>query len=325
MPDTLFGPNSSFVCPTYHSIEEVNSVVRATGWDGEFHQLGKGRITSTWQSLHLGASSLCFHRLDNHVHVRQTPPKGCVAMAIVPTPHTLLVDGAEVSNHEMILMHAGSETDFVVPGESACETLSVPRADFEQSVRALFPGMHTNGRPVRVCQGDPSRVPALRREMTGLLRDGRMSLEGVSNLLTRFLELMAGDPGNSPGEKSLGNGSARRVARCAQEYIEEHYPGTIRMEDLCCHTKVSLRTLQRSFAGYFQVTPSEFIRARRLDAARRGLLAADSSQHTVTSVAIDSGFTHLGRFSVEYRDHFGELPRETLAKPAPPERGPRPG
>ena len=148
-----------------------------------------------------------------------------------------------------------------------------------------------------------------------------MSPEDLSNLLTLYLGLMARERGNRLEEKSLGNRSTRRVARRAQEYIEEHYRGTIRMEDLCRYTSVELRTLQRYFAEYFQVSPSEFIRARRLNAARQGLLAAASSHRTVTQIAIDSGFTHLGRFSVDYREHFGESPRETLARRAPRWRG----
>ena len=38
-------PQSSLVRATYHSIEEVGETTRATGWDGEFRQLSKGRIT----------------------------------------------------------------------------------------------------------------------------------------------------------------------------------------------------------------------------------------------------------------------------------------
>jgi AraC-like DNA-binding protein len=314
-------PESSVVDAAYHSIEEVNEVLHTAGWDGEFRQLAKGRVTSRWQSRHLGPSSLSFHRLDKHIHVRQAPPSGCVALAIVPQPHFLLVDGAQAGGHDAILMHADSGADFVVPNRSECLTLAVPRSDFEASARALFPRMHLNGRPVRVLECAPSRWSALQREMTRLLRDGRMSAEDVSNLLARFLDLMTGEPENRVAEKSLGNGSTRRVARRAQEYIEEHYPGTIRMEDVCGYTGVSLRTLQRSFAEYFQVSPSEFIRARRLHAARQGLLAADSSHRTVSQIAIDNGFTHLGRFSVEYREHFGESPRATLAKRAPRWRG----
>ena len=312
---------SSLVDATFHSIEEVNEVSHARGWEGEFRQLSRGRITSRSRSLHLGPSSITFHRLDQRTHVRQVPPGGCVAFAIPSPPQFLLVEGAELGNHEAFLVHAGSEAEIVTPQDAACQTLAVPQAVFESTAQALFPRMRMTGAPFRVFQCAPSRWSALRREMTRLLRDGQMSPEDVSHLLTGYLDLMAGEPENGSTEKSLGNGSVCRIARRAQEYIEAHYSGKLRMEDLCRYTGVSLRSLQRCFAEYFQMSPSEYIRSRRLHAARQGLVAAASSQRTVTKIAVASGFTHLGRFSVDYREHFAESPRETLAKRAPRWRG----
>ncbi len=54
----------------------------------------------------------------------------------------------------------------------------------------------------------------------------------------------------------------------------------------------------------------ELLRNLRLDAARQRLLSERSS--SVTDVALEFGFGHLGRFSAYYRSRFGELPRQTL-------------
>ena len=42
-------------------------------------------------------------------------------------------------------------------------------------------------------------------------------------------------------------------------------------------------------------------------------MATDPASGTVTRIATESGFSHLGRFSVTYRAYFGESPSETLA------------
>ena len=86
------------------------------------------------------------------------------------------------------------------------------------------------------------------------------------------------------------------------------------MEDLCRHSGVSVRTLQRRFSEYFQMSPFEYIKARRLNAARKALMGGDSSRDQVTRIALDNGFTHLGRFYLDYREHFGESPSATLAR-----------
>jgi transcriptional regulator GlxA family with amidase domain len=52
-----------------------------------------------------------------------------------------------------------------------------------------------------------------------------------------------------------------------------------------------------------------YLRNVRLDHCRRLLVAGTAS---VTDVAQQCGFTHLGRFSAAYKERFGELPSHTL-------------
>jgi len=314
MSGTRSSLKSTLVRTTYHSIEEVNDITRSAGWDGEFRQLSKGPVTSRWQSLHLGPSSLISHRLDQRIHVRQHSPAGCMSLLIPPSPYSLLVNGTEVGNNEVVLVRPDSEVEFVTPDETECQTLTVPQSVFEASARALFPRMHMDAEPTRVFQCDPSGWSALQAETRNLLRDENGTAGDISHLLCRFFDLMAGEPENRLGKKSLGNGSTRRIARHAQEYIEDHYRDTIRTEDLCRYTGVSLRTLERAFLAYLQMSPCDYIKAHRLNAARQALVAADSSTDQVARIAVANGCTHLGRFSVDYRKHFGELPRETLAR-----------
>jgi AraC-like DNA-binding protein len=309
-------PPSTVVDATFNSMEEVNELTRAIGREGEFRQLSKGRVTSRWRSLHVGSFALTSHRLDKRVHARLTPPKGCVSLAIIPPPYFMSVDGVEFGNGQALVVGANSEVDIVSPDETACKTLVLPECDFEASGQALFPRfrMPTNGGLTCIWQCPPSRWSALHSEVRGLLRNGSVSPEDLSHLLGRFLGLMAGEPEKRQREVCRANRSTPFIAKRAQEYIEDHYRYAIRMEDLCRFTGVSLRTLQRSFSEYFQVSPAEYIKARRLNAARQALVAGDSSRDRVSQIAFDNGLTHLGRFSVNYRELFDESPKETLAR-----------
>jgi AraC-like DNA-binding protein len=109
------------------------------------------------------------------------------------------------------------------------------------------------------------------------------------------------------------NGARRHVAKLAQEFIEEHHHEAVRIEDLCRVTGVGIRTLQRCFREYFDLTITEYLKTVRLDAALRELVAAHPSRNSVSTIAWQHGFTHLGRFSVEFRERFGKLPSEALA------------
>ena len=43
-------------------------------------------------------------------------------------------------------------------------------------------------------------------------------------------------------------------------------------------------------------------------------LRTGEKRGTISDLAMSWGFTHMGRFSVEYRRHFGETPSETLKR-----------
>jgi len=76
---------------------------------------------------------------------------------------------------------------------------------------------------------------------------------------------------------------------------------------------VSSRTLHRMFRRTYGMSPMSLVRRERLTSARQRL-EASSPRTTVTGVALDCGFTHLGRFSQDYARQFGESPSVTLRR-----------
>jgi AraC-like DNA-binding protein len=61
------------------------------------------------------------------------------------------------------------------------------------------------------------------------------------------------------------------------------------------------------------VTVTELIESVRMNSAHRELSELRPEESTVTQVALDNGFSHLGRFSVAYRERYGETPSDRLA------------
>jgi AraC-like DNA-binding protein len=55
-----------------------------------------------------------------------------------------------------------------------------------------------------------------------------------------------------------------------------------------------------------------YLRRARFVRVREALRAAEASEN-VAGIAMSLGFTHMGRFSVEYRKRFGESPSQTLS------------
>jgi AraC-like DNA-binding protein len=106
---------------------------------------------------------------------------------------------------------------------------------------------------------------------------------------------------------------APRDVRRAVDYIEAYLHQPITVADLVKATGVAGRTLFMHFKQFKGVSPMRYLRMARLRQARQDLLQADP-EASVTEIAMSTGFTHMGRFSVSYRRCFGESPSDTLRR-----------
>ena len=75
---------------------------------------------------------------------------------------------------------------------------------------------------------------------------------------------------------------------------------------------VSTRALFAGFKTYLNTTPMRYLKDLRLDMVHRALCSMGPRRASVTTIAMDYGFFHLGHFCAAYKHKFGELPRETL-------------
>lgn len=92
--------------------------------------------------------------------------------------------------------------------------------------------------------------------------------------------------------------------------------GQVYLDEICQSLKVSRRSLELHALAHLGVTPHRYLRLRRLNQAYEALLRADPATSLVKEIAANHSFYEVGRFSVEYRRHFGEMPSETLKRAA---------
>ncbi len=108
--------------------------------------------------------------------------------------------------------------------------------------------------------------------------------------------------------------SERRISpyfvKRSEEYILDHAHETLTVEQLADQAGVSVRTLFSGFREFRGTSPMAFLREVRMQRVHESLRHEESE--SVTDIALKWGFTHLGRFSQEYRKRYGELPSATL-------------
>lgn len=102
------------------------------------------------------------------------------------------------------------------------------------------------------------------------------------------------------------------VAR-ALTWLRAHLHEPVRLETLAQIAGTAPRTLETHFRQFLGTTPLGWVRQMRLTQARRALLDP-SGDASVTRVAMDCGFTQLGRFAAHYCRQFGEVPSQTLQR-----------
>ena len=111
---------------------------------------------------------------------------------------------------------------------------------------------------------------------------------------------------------ALHQNSRHQLIKQAEEMMLENlnYPWTI--QALCEKLYVSQRTLRYAFQECLGMSPMTYLKAQRLSEVRRQLKACKPNQTTVTDIAVQWGFWHMGQFAQDYRKMFGECPSETL-------------
>jgi AraC-like DNA-binding protein len=129
-------------------------------------------------------------------------------------------------------------------------------------------------------------------------------------LITTAL-LLSHPHNHSQALERLEKAVAPRGVKRAIDYMQSHLHDPVTLADIIAASGVPGRTLLKHFKNWRGVSPMRHLRNVRLARARAALLRA-SHDGNVTEIAMSLGFTHLGRFSLEYRRQFGESPSQTL-------------
>lgn len=177
--------------------------------------------------------------------------------------------------------------------------------DIRQRIRDSFvlppsPSTRTLGQRLQEAldSTDVSRVAAISNELPGL----------VEQALPKILPLAA----ILPKPRS----QRRHMALAYEQRIWDLLPVRGALPDvtqeLCEELDLTQRTLQMAVQEHFGLSCIGLQRTIRLNYARQ-LLADPVGARNVTDAALAAGFSHLGRFSQNYRALFGEHPSRTLA------------
>jgi AraC-like DNA-binding protein len=204
-----------------------------------------------------------------------------------------------------------------------CEQLivRVERTDLEHHLEQQL-GRHIEG-PVEFKPAVPLTTSSA-REITSLLRFMTTALTdagGISssplarkNMASLLISGLITCLEHNYREEIAENVARPRPAYIAraQEFMRQNLAEPIGPDEIAAVANVSTRALFAGFKLYLNTTPMRYLKELRLDMVHQVLSSTEPRRASVTTIAMDYGFLHLGHFCAAYKQKFGELPRETL-------------
>ena len=300
----------------FGSVEENEEFMLRQGVNQEMRQLRKGSFQSALALRSTELADLYADRFSGACRMYLEAPPGIAGLVWMrSTGAPALASGADAANDKLMFIPAGTVVGLVTPDLTSSESITIPEERFNDLFATFFPTC-TPPERLTLFEGNARSLQALSGTHLSLLRNPAEGLhpEALSNLLAAIFGWISDAPGSCPPEELHAQSVRRRVAERTEEFILEHHHDNVHIEDICRVTGVGVRTLQRCIREYFGVTVTEFLESARLTSAHRELSFLSSSDKTVTHIALDCGFSHLGRFSNAYRQRYGIAPSEQLAR-----------
>ena len=267
------------------------------------------------------------HQSTNHrVRARTKTQLGLVAFVTFGSEANGTVNGLPIRPDLTLAVEAGTEVVFVPESGYESIALLLPAADVRGQLRErqregefrLPQGaevLPTDAATARRLFDWGNRLVELAARQPALFNDRKEARVAAQvEMVETLFSTLGPTRALHPGCAARGLQSHALVVKKAEDYALSHTHDHVHVGDLCRAASVSERALQYAFKEIIGVTPVAYLIRLRLHRVRQALLAAGRGSTTVSAVALDWGFWHLGEFSRAYTECFGELPSDTLQR-----------
>ena len=298
----------------FSSTEALNELYAANGWESDYRQIEPGELEITVTGRAVG--DVEFFREQFSRRITSSTKSPCEIFSFVLAAHGELgrIQGRRLGLGDLLLAPPCSRLDIVPTAGCDVLTIHIPAARFADYAAALGADESLDLESGPTWYSSPStNIDSIRQLALAMLAPSATlpEAEGIDwTLISSLLGFLSGEESSHEQRDPYGRASKHRIVERARKYVDIHLAEDIRIANLCEHCGVSLSTLERMFRRELDIAPKDYIVAARLATVRRKLWDDDYQSLSIAAVAMDSGFTHMSRFSQQYRHHFGHLPSE---------------
>jgi AraC-like DNA-binding protein len=229
------------------------------------------------------------------------------------------LNGVEFSAREILVCNLSATGDAFFEGRSDLASMSLTPNDLAAATDGIAHRELVDLAETRTLRPAPPLLARLRT----FHKMARHLAKDTPDALTRPATVTAIDQelvhalvtclaGTRSSTSSPRGGCHQKLIGRFEEFLAARHYEPVYLAEICTAIGASERTLRTCCQEHLGMGPIHYLWLRRMHLARRALLGADSAAKSVTEIATTFGFWELGRFSVEYRRLFGELPSATL-------------
>ena len=300
-------------------LDEIHAFIAA--YDGSHRRaaLGPGPLGYSMHSARCGDVDLGWGRTRTRQSVRGVP-QSAILQVPLGRRHVYATSGRtlEARPDTAVLLAPGQEYTLYFEPDDGLVVLRIPGSALADELVERDPAAaraSREGREIPLAGGAAERA---RRHAPGFGRGHEAADRGRFRAARRPIGMRAcaagwrtrsSGPAHRRSTPALGIRRVRRV----EGWIDAHLADPITLGRLCAVAGVGDRHLESAFRAHRGQTPLQFVMGRRLAWVRRNLLESRPGD-SVTQLAHDAGFVHLGRFAARYRSAYGESPSATLRR-----------
>lgn len=307
-----------------HRSTDVDDQARALdGWQQVYEQLGAGRFCGVARQLVMADGVLLREQTNRRIREQIRPPRDHLVLAVplAVEPGSVFA-GRPLQRESLMVLTSRDEYDVVSAGELDLIGLSVHRDLVARLAPAKLEWLERAEQAQNLVL-TPEAAAAIRQMLLAVADDRERHLDApaegehesalLASTLTHALVLaMHGDGAARASAIPRRAETRQRVVRRAIDYMRSHLADEIGVAEICSAACASRRTLQYCFEEFMRTTPQAYLRALRLNEARRALKASGSAALAITALAGDYGFSSPSHFTRHYKAMFDEVPSQTL-------------
>lgn len=293
----------------YTDVEAYNEAVH--NWDLKFKLLSKSDFSSNLHMIYNEEFSLAKEKLTGKIEQKGKTQEGFIVFGIPINDTPFYWFDKKVTNRDLLIFPFANNFDVISDDNFEVYVVSIHKRLFYEALdekgleqfNKLYTGTAQN---LFLSKQFSSRFTRLLHYFLNTnLGNPEKNKELINTIVFSLVEYL-----NSLTEPNTEIKKSKKelAVEKAVELINTQVTRLFSIPQLCALVQVSERTLLSGFKDKYNVTPSDYIKAHRLNMVKHEI-----HHSTITNISKIAGkyhFWHMGQFAKDFKKQFGILPSE---------------